>query len=355
MELQIYTPDTAHIHPELCKAWTEAVDAGQYDPCCCAPAWQLAFHEAFLPSRSLVIAAEGGRAAAFAEASFEGGGPCLTPLEAHWFSGAPLLGPEQDVLFAAVLDAVVRAYRGHIPGFMLSGLPTDVMQKIAKHFGRFFRFALYNTAEQRSASLEGGMDGWLSRRSGNFRSKMKKAGRKAAEQGVGFERHVPATLEEADALYARMLDVEERSWKGLIGSGIAESPSREFYHSMIRRLSEGPQAGNARVIFATHEGEDIGFVFGSLSCGQPSPDAPDVPAWNGAVYRGQQFSYDQDWRVFSIGDLLQMQQIGWLCEENAARYDMGMSDDPRMAYKTHWAEDVRTQQIWLLLPAKMHV
>jgi hypothetical protein len=178
---------------------------------------------------------------------------------------------------------------------------------------------------------------------------------------VQYERHIPATHEEADALYARMLDVEDRSWKGQENSGISETPSREFYHAMIHRLSVGPQAGCARVMFATHEGRDIGFIFGSLAGGEltsrpfligPRGDyiTAHEPSPRGSVYRGQQFSYDNSLRSWSVGDLLQYKQIEWLCEEGVARYDMGMSDDPRMAYKAHWAETIRKQQTWIMLP-----
>ena len=335
MELRIYTEHSPEPDEALLRAWASATDADQYDPFCCTPAWQMAFHEAFLPRRSLVIAAGDGHAAAFAEGSFDTGLPCLTPLEAHWFSGNPLLGPEPDALFATMLGALVRAYQGVLPGFMLSGQKHETLQKIAKHFGKFYHLVRYQTAEQRTASLTEGLDGWLARRSGNFRAKLRKADRRAAAQGVGYERHVPCGMEHADELYARMLAVEEKSWKGLGHCGMTEAPSRQFYHSMIRRVSQGAQGGVGRVMFATHEGEDIGFIFGTLACG---------------VYRGQQFSYAQDWRTASIGDLLQYRQLEWLCEEGALRYDMGMSDDPRMAYKTHWAEDIRKQEIWLLIP-----
>ena len=55
---------------------------------------------------------------------------------------------------------------------------------------------------------------------------------------------------------------------------------------------------------------------------------------NDSIYRGQQFSFDDEWRSASLGSLLQMQQLQWLCEEGVARYDMG----PVMQYKHHWAE-----------------
>ena len=51
---------------------------------------------------------------------------------------------------------------------------------------------------------------------------------------------------------------------------------------------------------ALHEGKDIGFIFGSMA---------------GQIYRGQQFSFDDSWSHASIGNVLQTEQIKWLCEE----------------------------------------
>ena len=346
------------------REWNDAVDADQYDPSCCSPAWQLSFHDTFAPARRVFIETDGQNAVAFAEASFTDGSPCLLPLEPHWFSGCPILGPEADRFFAQCLGSIIREY-GQVPGVMLSGMhpreDNPLLSRIVRGFSRFYQFAHYTTPEQRTASLEGGLDGWLSRRSGNFRCKMKKARRRADELGVTYERHIPSSNEDANAIYARMLDVESRSWKGAANSGISETPSREFYHAMMHRLSVGPQAGCARVIFAMHEGQDIGFIFGSLAGGSLTSrpllvdDRGDYvtahrPSPAGSVYRGQQFSYDQNWREWSVGDLLQFQQIAWLAEEGVIRYDMGMSDDPRMAYKAHWAETVRRQQTWLMIP-----
>jgi hypothetical protein len=54
-----------------------------------------------------------------------------------------------------------------------------------------------------------------------------------------------------------MIAVEETSWKGIHACGMAESPAKEFYSAMIRRLS---QCADARVIMARYENEDIGFI-----------------------------------------------------------------------------------------------
>ena len=104
-----------------------------------------------------------------------------------------------------------------------------------------------------------------------------------------------------------------------------------FYDAMLRRLAP---AHGARVMFAVHEGRDVGFIFGGMA---------------GDVYRGQQFSYDQEWKDAGIGNLLQMEQVAWLCEQGAVRYDMGPLTGPRMGYKAHWTEACLPIQTWLMV------
>ena len=85
-------------------------------------------------------------------------------------------------------------------------------------------------------------------------------------------------------------------------------------------------------MFAVRDGEDIGFVFGGVASG---------------VYRGQQFSFVEAWRRASIGNLLQLEQVRWLCEEGVERYDMG----PVMDYKRSWTETHRRFDAVALRPA----
>lgn len=320
---------------DLCRRWSDAAAlSGQLDPFSCTPAWQMAFHDAFAPHRRLLITEEEGSVLAFAEHRYPSGVVCLTPVESHWLSCAPLMGEHGIELFLRFLKVCAVEYRPYFPTIVLSALPDfpPFFRSLDQAISNVFRFDLYHSSEQRSASLSGGMDGYLSRRSGNFRCKMKKARRRALEKGVSFERFSPVTIEDADIVYNRMIAVEEKSWKGLGHCGMTETPSREFYHTMIQRMA---LYGASRVMFATCEGKDIGFIFGGMA---------------GNVYRGQQFSFDSSWKAYSIGDLLQLEQIAWLSEEEADRYDMGMSDDPRMAYKRHWAEGIQTFQTWLMRP-----
>jgi len=94
----------------------------------------------------------------------------------------------------------------------------------------------------------------------------------------------------------------------------------DFYRLMLRELSE---TADARVIMARYEDRDIGFIFGGML---------------GKIYRGQQFSFVDDWAAGSIGNTLQTEQIKWLCEESANRYDLGPLHGPAMEYKQHWTD-----------------
>ncbi len=171
-----------------------------------------------------------------------------------------------------------------------------------------------------AASLEGGIDGFLGRRSGNFRRKLRQQQRRAADAGVRFEHFSPTTREDADRCFARMVSVEQRSWKGLGRCGMDSPDALRFYAAMLRRLAA---LGRARIGFAQAADADIGFIFGGVT---------------GSIYRGQQFSFDHDWAPFSIGNLLQFEQVSRCCEEGVTRYDLGPLLGPRMAYKIHWAE-----------------
>ena len=129
-----------------------------------------------------------------------------------------------------------------------------------------------------------------------------------------------------------MLAVENASWKGLRRCGMAEHPAKEFYSTMLHRISISKEG---RIILARKDDDVVGFIFGGLA---------------GRIYRGQQFSYADAWKDLSLGNLMQFEQIKWLCEEHCVRYDMGPMNGPRMAYKKHWVEKELEIQTWLLEP-----
>jgi hypothetical protein len=314
-------------------AWNRAAAATeQGDPFCCRTEWQLSFNTAFHPGRPLRFGQGDDSVVAFAESRHPMLGLVLEPVESHWCFGCPLLGAHA----LETLDAFLREWPAtgpDAPSVLLSGLLPDsaLLRRLTAKFGS--RYEIVQPDEPQvmcCASLEGGLDGFLSRRSSKLRRRLRQAARHAREAGVTYERHSPRSAADSEATYARMLAVEGASWKGIGRCGMTEPPAREFYAAMLRRLAP---SGAARVMFARHGEEDIGFIFGGLA---------------GSIYRGQQFSYAEGWRSFTVGSLLQVEQVTWLCEEGATRYDMG----PLMDYKRHWTEAEIRIELRLLRPAR---
>jgi hypothetical protein len=328
---QLYPPNSL---PEHQAAWKKAaISTSQADPFCCAPTWQMAFHDAFGPKRLLMVESHSNSLVAFAEYVSPEGKAFLTPVESHWFFGCPLLGRDAVGMFDSMMGDIEKRYAPTFPPIIISGIrPGGVLsRRLIRTFADRFDFYLHSSGVQCAASLAGGVDGYLSRRSANHRKKLRKQFRRASEKGVYFERAAPASFEEARKTYARMMAVELSSWKGIGKCGMAETPAREFYDSMVKRLAS---AQGGRVIFARHEEEDVGFIFGGMA---------------GRIYRGQQFSYDERWKSCSIGNLMQVEQIKWLCEEGARRYDMGPIAGPKMGYKSHWTEKRIQSRTWVLV------
>ncbi|MGD0281825.1 MAG: GNAT family N-acetyltransferase [Dissulfurispiraceae bacterium] len=254
----------------------------------------------------------------------------LEPIESNWCFGSPLLGSDAVELLAALLQ---EEHFCHVPPFvLLSGLifGSPLFMNVLATFRKNFEIIQLEPSITRCASLSGNVDGYLSRRSAKFRRNIRHSTLQMADKDVVFERCLPVSIEQADEAYARMLAVEEASWKGIGQCGMTVQPSRDFYWLMLRRLS---LSGKGRVIFAKNDNRDIGFIFGGIT---------------GQYYRGQQFSYAEDWSSYSIGSLLQLEKVRWMCEEGIARYDLGQAID----YKVRWAElELQTENI-LLRPRK---
>jgi len=295
-----------------------ASQSPQVDPFCCRTEWQLSFHEAMGPDRQLLVREAPGSLVAFAEQKRPDGAVVFTPVESHWLFGCPLLGPDAIALLEQLAGEHEPQAGMPAPLFVISGLIPrgELFQKMYRRLAPRFDFFEHRDDVLCSASLAGGLDGFLSRRSAKHRRGLAKQARRATREGVTFERHAPTDTADAAAVYARMLAVEESSWKGIGECGMSTGLSRSYYDCMMRRLSA---SGRGRVIFARHAERDIGYIFGSRA---------------GEHYRGQQFSYADDWKAYSIGNLLQVEQIKWLCEEQVLSYDMG----PMMDYKRHWTE-----------------
>lgn len=330
---EINKPSSHEYSLKFEAAWTQlASRTRQQDPFSSLPSWQLSYHDAFLPNRSLLIRSEAGSLIAFAERKLYPAKSILTPIESLWGFGVPLLGANSVELLSDTINDSYRHSHANLSGVLISGIAPRgrVLQKLKKEFDSKFDFIRASSGIQCAASLAGGMDGFLSRRSASHRRKLRKIRSKSDNSGLSFERQKPLTAEHSKEIYKRMISVELASWKGIGKCGMVGGKIEQFYKILLGRLAK---TEDARIIFAKYEEKDIGFIFGGLA---------------GNIYRGQQFSFDNEWSSASIGNLMQYEQINWLCEEGVIRYDMGPLLGQRMAYKRHWTERNFKIESWML-------
>ena len=166
------------------------------------------------------------------------------------------------------------------------------------------------------ASLRGGPEGWLGRRSAKFRSSLRAAVRKARSEGLEIEPAFNPAPEAVAAVFGRILAVEQASWKGPRETGLLMRDMQSFYRELTERVA---RRGTLRVMFARHDNRDVGYILGGLI---------------DDTYRGFQFSFDKRFGHLSLGNVMQYEKIVQLCEEGVEVYDLGIDMD----YKRRWAE-----------------
>jgi len=286
------------------------------DGFCSRSDWVLSFHDAFRPSARLLVARDGDSFVALTEVDEPQVGSVLEPLEAMWGFASPLIGVGScDLLRQLLENPAGRA--GRVP-LLLSGLPAtrSRLEPLLRMLGA--RYALRPLAEtlRFQASLDGGVDGWLARRSAGFRRNLRAARNRTRAAGVCFETVSPVDPAATAAIYERVLAIERHSWKTRSGNGVERGPMREFYARMLPRLAA---RGELRALLATRDGIDVGYLYGGIA---------------GDLFRGLQFSFREEERALGLGNALQAEMLERLCAERIAIYDLGSQSE----YKRRWAE-----------------
>ena len=285
------------------------------DAFCSSSAWVLPAQAAFAPqARPLVHRSRDG-VAAFMALALDGGVIAAVPLEASWGLASGLLGPDPEPIldgFVAALRAEPFAQRPRVVAF--SG--TDPDSRAADALARIGARPAGLATDRIVASLEGGLDGFLSRRSPKFRAEARRARRAADTRGITYDRLVALDEDTLATADTRILAVERHSWKSAEGNGIDAGPMREFYRRMLPRLAK---KGTLRVVFVKKGDADIAFCFGGLS---------------GDIYRGLQVSFDAAYAKDAPGVLAHLEMIRLLAAEGAEGYDLGTD----MEYKRRWGE-----------------
>lgn len=304
----------------------EVAATPEIDRFCSTSAWILSAAAALMPPRvPYSYKGDHGYLAAM-RGVHPAGFPYVEPVELAWGLAAPLIGRDARGLAEEV--AAMLAARRDWQLAIFSGHTADGPQRRALERalpGRWERRRGTPTVRH-VASLDGGVDGFLARRSRELRKSLRKSLRAAEEAGVRFE-DVRASRAEAPGLYARIQAIEATSWKSLEGVGISQGPMRLFYERMLPRLCA---QGQQRTIIARLGERDIGYVLGAVFEGE---------------YRGLQFSYDDEYSFLGVGGLLQYHQVVALCAEGVARYDLGTEMD----YKRRWAEEVMETEMLVIV------
>lgn len=292
----------------------------EIDRFCSSSAWVLSAHAAFAPEFSTWIARSEHGYVALSHSAHERLGRFRQPLEASWCLASPFVGESLGALTRDFVAESLRDARSWDLLF-LTGLKRDgaVYRSLVQGFGGAFFVGVGPTASRYIASLEGGEEGFMSRRGAKFRANLRRIARQADAEGIVVEYQAAWPDPEGwRELYRRVLAVEARSWKGKSGTGIMDNAMQRFYRHMLPRLCA---SGALRALFLVREGQDVAFVFGGVFAG---------------AYRGLQVSFDDALRHLSPGNLAQYMIIQRLCKEGVSSYDLGSELD----YKKTWAEEL---------------
>jgi hypothetical protein len=299
----------------------------EIDRFCSGAAWVLSAAASLMPPR-LPYSFRGAHGMFAAMRGLHPAGfPYIEPLELAWGLASPLIGQDAAALVGELIPMLAARRDWQLAIF--AGLTADGPQR------RALDAMLPPRWERRRgtptirhvASLAGGVDGFLARRSRELRKSLRKSLRLADAAGLTIELVREHDATRAEALYDRILAVEAKSWKAREGVGISLAPMRAFYGKMLPRLCA---LGQQRTLFARLGDEDVGYILGAVFEGE---------------YRGLQFSYDDAHAQLGLGGLLQYHQVHALVDEGALRYDLGTEMD----YKRRWAEDTMATEMLVVV------
>lgn len=291
------------------------------DPYCSRTDWILPFHAAFTPDSPLYIWREHEQFLVLAQSL--AGKHLFSSVDSMWGFASALVGEKSPGLLGSACRDSLR--HGHL---ILYGLPGDraFLEAISRQCAATHRALLLNPVMRCVASLSGGMDGFLSRRTRKFRANARRALKTAEQAGLRFRHSDTLEPEHIEHFYEELLAVEGRSWKGLRNEGADKPPMLGFYRRMLERI--GP-AGRLRAIIAELSGRPIGYLYGAVVHSR---------------FRGLQFSFDDRYRALSPGNVLQLKMLAWMSSQGCTEYDLGMC----AAYKKNWAElEQATQTLYL--------
>lgn len=290
------------------------------DPFCSLSDWTVPFFQSFSPPGRPVFykTDNAGSAAAITMQYAPNLGDIACSLEYSWGFASPYVGAQGPSLLAELL-------REHLHGHaaLLTGIPEDRIPLFATLLGSDHRIFRGEDTVRIHASLQNGIDGFLSRRSSGFRKSLRRALGKCNNAGIEFECEWINSC-SYKSHYKRVMDIESRSWKYKEGTGAGTEPMSSFYKFSLSRLAE---TSRALIVFAKRDGNDLAYIHGGFV---------------GERFRGFQFSFDAEFSELGLGNAIHYRLINELCNKGCSLYDLGME----VEYKLRWGEkDMRTASL----------
>ncbi|HIA04408.1 MAG TPA: GNAT family N-acetyltransferase [Myxococcales bacterium] len=280
---------------------------------CSGADWFIASSGELMPSNDFYLSEDSNHYVILTRDKHDQVGPYLRSLEVDWGFTSPLLGEDPRISIELLYHTLVELKGWNC--VFLGGLSSDAMQLAGIMLSEEFQVESKEGTHCQVGSLSGGVDGFLGRRTSNFRSNLVRARRKAKLAGLQFD-HFQADSDCAD-WYQRVQSIESKTWKSDQGKSIFSNPRyNAFYWKTMERAAHDERM---RSVIATIDGVDVGYILGAVL---------------GSSYRGFQIGYAQQVEELSVGNLCQIAQIETLCDEGITEYDLGMIMD----YKSRWGE-----------------
>ncbi len=311
---EAFDKDTAELGPEC-----------GIDPICSSTSWIIPAGVAFAPdAERRVFSGPAGHLALLQHDHPQG--PVLTAFDSIWGFATPLISPDPAASISA-MGSALSTFDWH--ALVMSGLASGT--ELHRQLSTVARGTLADTTDRCIVDLGDGFDAWLSRRSARFRRSLRSAVTRCADAGIAFTSVSPSVATVATTI-ERVLRIEAHSWKTDAASGLVGTDLGKFTADLAVRFAA---AGGLRVLFASVNGDDIGYVIGGTT---------------GARYRGFQHSFDQRYRHLSVGKAMQFHNINDLCAVGVLTYDMGMY----MGYKESYADRVESTNTLVFANPQRH-
>lgn len=234
------------------------------------------------------------------------------PFESAWMFGCPLVGDPADAT-ALLLRAADSSFPGRRIGVVIPGVRSDseMFRQLSSMAENSVHSEIFSTTDCMTIDLSSGVEGFLERRSRSFRKSLRQIKPLAGLEIEDASSHDPSSV------LPRIISLQARSHKAPDGGDLFATRSYGgFYENLYRRLF---RSGQIRTFFAKQGAKDIAYIMGGV--------------WN-HVYRGFQMTYDQEFHAYSLGNILQLENMRRVAGEGVTHYDLGMHSP----YKERWAD-----------------